>query len=103
MFSVVVPQCAVTRVLAVEELLLSFESVFELLTVAVSLSVVPAAAVTLALIWSVAPLSDDHDSGAIGPSGQVTVCPETLQLNDVVVQVSLRFTTAQLMLFPEPL
>ena len=98
-----IPQCAVTVVLAVEELLLSFESALELLTVAVSLRTVPVGAVTFALIWRVAPLRDDHDSGVIGPTGHVTVCPATVQANAAVVQVSLRFTTAQLILLPDAL
>ena len=83
--------------------MLGFESALELLTEAVFLRTVPAVAVTVALIFRVAPLSDDKDSGEIGPSEQLTVCPATLQLNGVVVQVSLRFTTEQLTLFPEPL
>ena len=71
-------------------------------TVAVSLMVVPAAAVTFTVIAMVAPLSDESDSGARLPTLQLTVLPP-VHVTAVVVQTSFLLTMEQLMTLPEAL
>jgi hypothetical protein len=97
-------QCAVTCVLAVEELLPGFESAFVPLTVAVFLTVLPAVSglPNFTVNFMVAPFREDNDNGMRVPTLQLTVAPDVHGMV-LVEQVSLRLTIEQLTLLADTL
>ena len=92
-----------TDVVTVEELFPVFGSAFRLLIEAVSFNVLFAGAVTFSVIDNTVPFSDDQVSGAIDPTLHVATPADAVQVKLVVVHASLRLTTEQLTLLPEPL